>query len=86
MKSNLATERYELSTAEHREETKAFLDGYEILNVNELTWPVRTYIVEPTDELEPRHEERGKIVSAMWELKRQHREHCKGYGFIIDMQ
>ena len=76
MKSHLATPK---------EETKAFLDGYEILNVNKLEWPVRTYTVEPTDEIEPRHEERGKIVGAMWELRRQHREHCKGYGFIVDI-
>lgn len=76
MKSHLAT---------LKEETKAFLDGYEILNVNKLEWPVRTYTVEPTDALEPRHEERGKIVSAMWQLKFQHPEVSRGYGFIVDI-
>ncbi len=85
MKSQLSTGLFDLPKATPKEETKAFLDGYEILNVNELGWPVRTYTVEPTDALEPRHEERGKIVSAMWQLKFQHPEVSRGYGFIVDI-
>ncbi len=84
MKSQLATGSFDLPKAAP-EETKAFLDSYEILNINELEWPVRIYTIEPTDALEPRHEERGKIVSAMWQLKFQHPEVSRGYGFIVDI-
>lgn len=66
-------------------ETKGFLDAYEIRNVKSLAWAVRTFTLDPTDGADMRHEKRGDIVSAMWELRRQHGDRCKGYGFIVDI-
>ena len=62
-----------------------FLNAYEITNPNELEWRVVTYRLERTDGVPQTHKERNDLKDAMWSLYRQHRDRCRGYGFVIDV-
>jgi hypothetical protein len=61
-----------------------FLNAYEVVNKQELSWPVSVYAIDLTEEGE-RQEQRSQIKNVMWELKKQHRATCRGYGFVIDI-
>lgn len=62
-----------------------FLNAYSILNLKGLRWDVATYTVVQLNGDETEHEDRGKIKSVMWDLRRQYKELCRGYGFVIDV-
>lgn len=64
-------------------DVEAFLDAYEVTNLDALEWEVTPYRLQKHGLETAKHEDRGSIVDAMWELRRQHGERCKGWGFIV---
>ena len=62
-----------------------FLNAYRILAPEDLGWDVAIYRFFPLDGDISKNEDRGKIKSIMWNLRRQHKGQCAGYGFIIDV-
>jgi len=63
-------------------QSREVLNAYEVTNPHELAWAVNTYYFERTDGLNSGKADRSKIVDATWQLKRQHKESCRGYGFV----
>jgi hypothetical protein len=61
-----------------------FLNAYEVVNKRELSWPVNVYGIDLTGEGE-HGDRRSQIKNVMWELKKQHKGTCRGYGFVIDI-
>jgi hypothetical protein len=62
-----------------------FLNAYEIVNASSLKWPVAIYRLDPTNGVQPTHEDRGEIKNAIWQLRTDHKSRCRGYGFVIDI-
>jgi hypothetical protein len=62
-----------------------FLNCYEIENIASLSWPVNLYSVRRSDRRKQRHEDRKVLKDVIFELKKKHRERCRGYGFIVDV-
>ena len=62
-----------------------FLNAYDILNLDNLSWEVATYKVIRLDGYDANHQERGKIKDIIWQLRRNYRDRCRGYGFVIDI-
>jgi len=62
---------------------EVFLDAYEVTNLDALEWEVTPYRFQLQGLEKARHEDRSSIVDAMWELRRQHGERCKGWGFVV---
>ncbi len=63
-----------------------FLNAYEILNATDLKWDVALYEVRPTSGRVPSHEKRGDIKQVLWKLLSKYKDHCRGYGFILDVE
>lgn len=80
-----ATEPISDSTRQTSALPANFLNGYEILNMSLLAWPVSTYIVERADGQKQSHKDRSQIKNAIWTLKMEHKNLCRGYGFVIDV-
>lgn len=61
-----------------------FLNGYEVLDLLELRWPVRVISIElkgqPAGDAD-----RGRIKDIVWKLRGAHRSQCPGLGFVIDI-
>jgi hypothetical protein len=67
-------------------DVKNVLNGYEILNVHDFSWPVNIYRVEFTDSSTQTHENRGEAKEIIWSLRRGDlRTEWRGYGFVIDL-
>lgn len=66
----------------HRRE---FLNAYQVSNVNTLTWDVRTYKIQLNNPEDQTNQDRGKLKSLFWDLRRQYSSFCHGYGFVIDV-
>lgn len=64
---------------------KNLLNCYEILNASELSRPVNIYRVEFADPADQTQENRGRAKQVIWDLRGQHRVHCRGYGFVVDL-
>lgn len=62
-----------------------FLTCYAIANPEVLTWPVRIYKVRRQDGAEQSHAERGEAKQVIWSLRKQHKDQCRGYGFVVDV-
>src|SRR6267154_3621004 len=62
-----------------------FLNAYEIANGLELSWPVNIYAIDLADEGEQDQEQRSRIKNVMWELRKQYKGQCRGYGFVVDI-
>lgn len=62
-----------------------FLNAFEVLNSESLSWPVAIYRLDRMDHLTPTHEDRGTIKNVIWELHGEYRRLCRGYGFVIDI-
>ena len=62
-----------------------FLNAYRIIAPENLGWDVAIYRIIPLNGDISKNEDRGKIKSIMWDLHRQHKKKCAGYGFIIDV-
>lgn len=62
-----------------------FISAYEILGTNNLSWPVAIYKLQRIDNSRSTHEDRGDLKSALWDLHREFKAQCHGYGFVIDI-
>ena len=62
-----------------------FLNAYEIANGFDLSWPVNVYAIDLADERDQHQEQRSQIKNVMWELRKQYKGQCRGYGFVIDI-
>jgi hypothetical protein len=62
-----------------------FLTCYGIANPEVLTWPVRIYKVRRQDGAEQSHAERGEAKQVIWSLRKQHKDQCRGFGFVVDV-
>jgi len=61
-----------------------FLSCYEILNPGALRWAVRLYKVR-RDGGGQSHAERGDAKQVIWSLRKKHKDLCRGYGFVVDV-
>jgi hypothetical protein len=62
-----------------------FLNAYEISNTSSLSWPVAIYRLQRLDQTPLTHEDRGAAKSVVWNLRREYKSRCRGYGFVIDI-
>ena len=62
-----------------------FLNAYGIRGQENLSWDVAIYRINRLDGDESKNEDPGKITDPMWALRREHKEQCLGYGFILDV-
>ena len=73
--------RTEESTA-----TKTTLNAYAVRFPDGFGIPVNTYVVQPTDGVDSAHDDRGTMVSAVWDWWRENRQFCSGDDyFVIDI-
>lgn len=63
---------------------ETFLSCYEIANSDALTWGVRLYKVRANGGGQT-HSERGDAKQAIWSLRKKHKELCRGFGFVVDL-
>lgn len=63
---------------------ETFLSCYEIVNADALRWRVRLYKVR-RDGGEQTHADRGEAKQVVWSLRKKHKELCRGYGFVVDV-
>jgi hypothetical protein len=62
-----------------------FINAYQLINTHELEWPVNLYAVDVSGATNESQEQRSYIKNLMWELRRNHKGHCRGFGFVIDV-
>lgn len=62
-----------------------FINAYEVTNTLTLSWPVAIYRLDPLGNDPVTHEQRGAIKSVMWDLRREFKNRCRGWGFVIDI-
>ncbi len=67
-----------------RELHDVFLSCYEIINSDALRWGVRLYKIR-RDGGGQTHAERGDAKQIIWTLRKKHRDLCRGYGFVVDV-
>lgn len=66
--------------------TETVLNAYEIEFPQGFAVPVSTYVVQPTSGIEPSHEDRGEVVSAVWDYWRLNKASCSGREYwVIDI-
>lgn len=63
---------------------ETFLSCYEIVNADALRWGVRLYKVRRDGDAQT-HADRGDAKQAIWSLRKQHKDLCRGYGFVVDV-
>jgi hypothetical protein len=63
---------------------ETFLSCYEIVNQSALRWGVRLYKVR-RDGGRQTHVERGDTGQVIWSLWEKHKQLCRGYGFVVDV-
>lgn len=84
-KSNLKKSRSRSRPANSKTSEVTYLNAYEIKNLDNVHWNVTTYTVVTIDGTKPKHEDRGKNKDIIWGLRAKYKDHCKGYGFVIDV-
>ena len=62
-----------------------FLNAYNILNLEDLSWEVAIYRIVPLNGDQSKNEDRGTIKNIMWDLRWKHKGLCPSYGFILDV-
>ena len=62
-----------------------FLNAYGIRGQENLSWDVAIYRINRLDGDESKNEDRGSIKDLVWDLLRQYKAECPGYGFILDL-
>ncbi len=62
-----------------------FLNAYEIVNAQSLSWPVNIYAVDLKAGEAQGHDQRGQIKSIVWDLRKKHWRLCKGHTFVVDI-
>lgn len=64
---------------------QCFLNCYDILQPETLSWPVNIYAVDLKTVTVQNHQSRGDIKNVIWDLKKGRcRADCHGYGFVVD--
>lgn len=63
---------------------ETFLSCYEILNIDALRCGVRLYKVRRANGAQT-HAERGDAKQVIWNLRTAHKDLCRGYGFVVDL-
>jgi hypothetical protein len=61
----------------------SFLSCYQIINSDALRWGVRLYKVRRDSG--QTHSDLGDAKEAIWSLRKKHKELCRGYGFVVDL-
>jgi hypothetical protein len=61
-----------------------FLNGYEVLNMPELRWPVRVISIELKGQ-PAGDDDRGRLKDIIWKLRGANKSQCPGLGFVIDI-
>ena len=64
---------------------ETFLSCYELLDPDALRWDVRLYKVRRINGDVQKHEGRGDIRQAIWNLRRKNPGLCKGCGFVVNV-
>lgn len=72
------------ASRQHPELPESFLSCYEIVNSDALTWGVRLYKVRVNGGGQT-HSERGEAKQVIWSLRKRHKEQCRGFGFVVDL-
>src|SRR5260221_7347046 len=62
-----------------------FLNAYEIIDADALSWPVNIYAVDLHDEPRQENDTRGRVKNVIWDLRRNNKSSCRGYGFVVDI-
>ena len=73
--------------ADQKEDTTlsgTFLNGYEVLNLSELRWPVRVLSIEMKGQ-PAGDDDRGRLKDIVWKLRGANKSQCPGLGFVIDI-
>lgn len=65
------------------EPPETFLSCYEVVNPDALRWGVRLYKIRRDGG--QTHADRGDAKQVIWSLQKKHRELCRGYGFVLDV-
>jgi hypothetical protein len=64
---------------------QCFLNCYDILQPETLSWPVNIYAVDLKTFTVQNHQSRGDIKNVIWDLRKgKCRADCHGYGFVVD--
>lgn len=63
---------------------ESFLSCYEIVNSDALRWGVRLYKVRRNGG-DQTHADRGEAKQVIWSLRKKHKDLCRGYGFVVDV-
>lgn len=69
---------------QHQVLPETFLSCYDIVNSDALTWDVRLYKVRANGGGQT-HSERGDAKQVIWSLRKKHKEQCRGFGFVVDI-
>jgi hypothetical protein len=64
---------------------KNFLNCFEVRNFAELGQPVNLYAIDFKDVTRNTQENRGELKSVIYQLRKQYRSSCPGYGFVVDI-
>jgi hypothetical protein len=75
------------ATVDLKEDTAipgTFLNGYEVLNLSEVCWPVRVISIELKGQ-PASDDDRGRLKDIVWKLRGANKSHCPGLGFVIDI-
>src|ERR1700744_1454479 len=62
-----------------------FLNCFEVLNFAELAQPVHLFAIDFKDRSRNTQENRGELKNVMYQLRKQYRASCPGYGFVVDI-
>ncbi len=66
-------------------ESRLALNAFRIENAHRMRWDVSLYKIVPTGDGESQHADRGAIKNAIWNLRKLHRDRCRGYGSVVDV-
>ncbi|MEI9975293.1 MAG: hypothetical protein WDO73_26460 [Ignavibacteriota bacterium] len=62
-----------------------FMNCFEVLNFSELGQPVNLFAIDFKDSMRNTQENRGELKNVMYQLRKQYRASCPGYGFVVDI-
>lgn len=63
---------------------ETFLSCFDIVNAEALRWGVRLYKVR-RDGGDQTHADRGDAKQVVWSIRKKHKDLCRGYGFVVDV-
>jgi hypothetical protein len=84
MTTNAASAQNLEKSQQASELPETFLSCFEIVNRDDLRWGVRLYKVRH-DGRGQTHADRGDAKQVIWALRKKHKDLCRGYGFVVDL-